>query len=197
MTATGALLTRSLLCAALLGTASTAFAQIYRWTDEQGRVHLTDRPPPGNAKQVRKSDAAAPGGENDAALPFALQVAAKNFPVTLYTAPSCAPCGLARSLLNSRGVPFREVSVVDQERRQALQAAAGDLSVPSVVVGASVQKGFEAGAYNELLDTAGYPRAGILPPRHQAEPKPAEPKGPTGADATEKAPAPVGPYTPR
>ena len=187
---------RSLLTAALLGAASTAGAQIYRWTDEQGQVHLTDRPPPGSAKQVRKSAVTTPGGESGEALPYALQVATKNFPVTLYTAPSCAPCGAARGLLNSRGVPFREVSVIDQERRQALQAAAGDLSVPSIVVGASVQKGFEASSYNELLDTAGYPRAGILPSRHQTEPQPAAPKPAGEAEAAEKAPA-AGPYAPR
>lgn len=197
MTATGALLSRSLLCAALTCAVGTVGAQIYRWKDEQGRIHLTDSPPPGSAKQVQKTEAGAPGAEGAETLPYALQVAAKNFPVTLYTAPNCTPCGSARSLLNTRGVPFREVSVVGQEQRQALEAAVGDLSVPSIVVGASTQKGFEPAAYNELLDNAGYPHAGILPPRHQAEPKPAAPKPAGNGEAAEQEPAPTGPYAPR
>jgi len=190
-------LTRSLLFAALMCAAGAAAAQIYRWTDEQGRVHLTDRPPPGSAKQIRETEGAPPGAAGGESLPYSLQVASRNFPVTLYTAPSCAPCGPARGLLNARGVPFREVSVIGQEQRQALQAAVGDLSVPSIVVGASVQKGFEAGAYDELLDNAGYPRAGILPPRHQAEPKPEAPKPAANGEPADKEPAPVGPYAPR
>jgi glutaredoxin len=190
---------RTVIFAVLLGAACAASAQLYRWTDDKGRVHLTDTPPPPTAKNVRSRSPAAPAasadGENQ---PYSLQVAAKNFPVTLFTAPDCAPCGTARSLLNARGVPFQEVSAVDQRQREQLQQAVGSLSVPSLRVGSSVQKGFEQGAYDSLLDSAGYPRAGILPPRHQVEPKPAPPKPASGdAQADEEPAARRGPYTPR
>jgi glutaredoxin len=199
---------RSLIFLTLLGASFAASAQLYRWTDEKGRVHITDTPPPAGAKGVRKdaseaaraADANANAGAN---LPYAVQLATKNAPVTLYTAPDCAPCGDARALLNARGVPFREISVVDEQQAEALKKAVGSLSVPSIRVGGSVQKGFEQGAYNGLLDSAGYPRAGILPPRNQAEPKPAPPAAPK--PAAEQADAgdeedtgrASGPYVPR
>jgi hypothetical protein len=34
-----------------------------------------------------------------------------------------------------------------------------------------VQKGFEDGTYHSLLDAAGYPVTGVLPPRNQAQPE--------------------------
>ncbi|HEX9182851.1 MAG TPA: glutaredoxin family protein [Burkholderiales bacterium] len=179
---------RAVIFAALLAAASAAGAQqLYRWIDAQGRVHVTDTPPPPTAKSaqtrtVSTGGAAQAPGES---LPYGVQLAAKNFPVTLYTAPECGPCGEARSLLNARGVPFREVLVTEEAQQQELQKAVGALAVPSIIVGGSVQKGFEQGAYHDLLDIAGYPKTGEVPARQQAAPKPA----PAPAAATEEAQA--------
>lgn len=189
---------RSVIFAVLLGAACAASAQLYRWTDDKGRVHVTDTPPPASAKNVRKRAVdTAPAAQSGADQPYAVQLAAKNYPVTLYTAPDCAPCGAARSLLNQRGVPFREISVTGEEASDQLRKAVGSLSVPSLVVGTSTQKGFEQGAYESMLDLAGYPRAGILPPRSQAEPQPAPPKPAAVGDAQPVEEAAPGPYTPR
>jgi glutaredoxin len=201
----GGFFVRSVIFAALLGAVCAASAQqLYRWTDDQGRVHVTDTPPPPAAKAAQKKQvapaSAAPA--ETAGLPYAVQLAAKDSPVTLYTAPDCAPCGEARSLLNGRGVPFREVLVVDESQQEELRKVAGALAVPSISVGGSVQKGFEEGAYHALLDIAGYPKTGQAPPRTQAEPKPAPAPAAaaTGEAQTkpgeEAEPAPSGPYAP-
>ena len=42
-----------LLCA--LPLASLAHAQLYKWTDAQGKVHYTDQPPTVNAETIRRS----------------------------------------------------------------------------------------------------------------------------------------------
>ncbi|MDH3318816.1 MAG: glutaredoxin family protein [Betaproteobacteria bacterium] len=186
---------RTVIFAVLLGAACAASAQLYRWTDDKGRVHVTDTPPPPSAKDVRKRAVDVTPAAASANQPYAVQLAAKNYPVTLYTAPECAPCGFARALLNQRGVPFREVSVSNEQQAEELKKSVGSLSVPAITVGTSVQKGFEQGAYHALLDNAGYPRTGILPPRSQAEPKPAPP-APSGDAPPAEEPA-VGPYTPR
>jgi len=191
---------RSFVFFALMSAALAASAQLYRWKDEQGRVHVTDTPPPASAKDVRERAAgAAPGSSSGENLPYAVQRAVASNPVTLYTGADCGPCGDARALLNARGVPFREVLVVDEKQSEELKKAVGSLSVPSLRVGSSVQKGFEAGLYQSMLDKAGYPRAGILPPRNQAAPKPQAKPAAAAAEGSEKeAPAePPGPYAPR
>jgi glutaredoxin len=191
---------RTVIFAVLLGAAFAASAQLYRWTDENGRVHVTDTPPPPSAKNVRKRAIdAAPDAGSDANLPYTLRVAVENYPITLYTAPDCRPCADARKLLNARGAPFKEVSVVGQAHTDELMKLVGSLSVPALTVGASVQKGFEESAYHAMLDNAGYPRAGVLPPRSQAEPKPAPAKPEAGeAPAVAESDAePRGPYAPR
>jgi glutaredoxin len=187
---------RACIVIVLALAASAASAQVYRWTDEQGRVHITDTPPPPGAKSVQKSRASG-AGAGEGSEPYALQMARKNAPVTLYTAPECEHCGSARTLLNARGVPFREVSVVDNKQIEELKNAVGGNTVPSIVVGSAVQQGFEETLYQSMLDAAGYPKTGILPPRAQTEPKsPADTQAKTEKPAAQAEPAPSGPYAP-
>jgi hypothetical protein len=86
-----------------------------------------------------------------------------------------------------------------------LKRVSGANEVPTLIVGASVHRGYEQGSYDALLDSAGYPKAGTLPPRAQAAPQP--PEGYLPPEAREKPiaepakpeppPAPAGPYSPK
>jgi glutaredoxin len=173
-----------------------ARAELYRWTDSSGRTHVTDTPPPPNAKSVKKEAAAM--AATAPAEPYALQQARKDYPVTLYSTPSCDPCNQARGLLNARGIPFAEVSVQDKERVEQLKKSAGTDMVPALLVGSDVLKGFNPADYNAALDTAGYPKAGVLKPRNQAPPAVASAdKPPAEAPKPEAQPEKLGPYAPK
>lgn len=190
---------RVLLAVILAGVSATAGAQLYRWTDEKGKVHFGDTPPPTSAREVQKK-AAVRGGDaktapGTAAEPFVLQQARRDYPITLYSTPGCEACDLARQLLNGRGLPFREVSVTTDQQIAELTNAVGSNSVPAMVVGPTVVKGFEEGAYQRALDAAGYPKPGMLPARAQAEPKSPDTKAAEQKPAAETPPAtPKGPY---
>ncbi len=170
-------------------------AQQYRWTDANGRVHYTDTPPPARAKDVEKKNlnAGKPGVGPE---PYALQVARKNAPVKLYTAPDCLVCNEARQMLNKRGIPFAEISITEAKQLEELKNLSGGTTVPVMLVGGSVERGYEAGAYNLSLDSAGYPKAGVLPPRDQPAPPP--PKPPVPPKPTEGSPpgSPAAPAAP-
>jgi glutaredoxin len=111
------------------------------------------------------------GGAIDASqMPYATQVAMKSNPVTLFTAPECGePCDQGRSLLGDRGIPYTERNAqASQADADAVMKAIGALQVPVLIVGSEALKGFEPGAWNGALDTAGYPRTkppGTLAPK--------------------------------
>jgi len=153
-----------LIAAAILLTAcADASGQAYRWVDKDGKVHYTQEPPPPGAKGVQKKTFRQ-GPVETSNLPYATQVAARNFPVALYTAPDCGePCDRARALLVKRTVPFKEVSVLSQNEVDELKRLSGKTDIPLLVVGAQVQAGFQEGAYNGLLDAAGYPSSSASP----------------------------------
>jgi glutaredoxin len=200
----------TLLAAALsAGAVSVLAQQLYRWTDEKGRVHVTDTPPPPSAKGVQKQKPAVSNTEPAGApqQPYELAQAIKDFPVTLYTSPICKePCAQARDALNKRGVPFKEVQVWEEDSNAELKRVTGSMEVPALVVGRSVHKGFQQSAFDALLDSARYPRTGILPARSQAAPKAPEEYVPPGqrlaAEPVKPEPPaeetrPSGPYAPR
>lgn len=149
---------RCALVAALL-TCSLASAQTtYQWIDpKSGTTVISDQPPPPGAKQIVKR---ASEESSEPQVPYATRQAAEKFPVSLYTSANCVEeCKLARDLLNGRGVPFSEKMLKTQEELQQLAAQLGsEAAVPSVQVGRQSFKGFEAGAWNNLLDLAGYPK---------------------------------------
>jgi len=156
-----------------------ASGQTYRWVDKEGRVHYTQTPPPPEAKNVQKKDFGGGGGGDTTNLPYATQLAAKNFPVTLYTAPECGTaCDQARTALVRRGVPFKEISVVAQKEYDELQRLMGKYQVPLLIVGSQMHAGFRDDLYAALLDTAGYPSSGPQLPlealRKMAAPEPSE-----------------------
>jgi glutaredoxin len=171
--------------------AAAAAAQLYRWVDKDGKVHYSDTPPPssaGKSSQLRSGGNVADSGT----MPYATQQAAKNHPVTIYTAENCKEaCADARKLLQGRGIPFREVAIADEKSREELKKVSGGEEVPVMTVGKSVTKGFGADAWHLALDAAGYPRSGPplaaqaekAAPAAKAEPAPDQPK--------------LGPYAPR
>jgi glutaredoxin len=150
----------AVLLAALFAT--SAAAQTYRWVDKDGKVHYSQTPPPpSQATKVEKRSAGGSMVESTQQLPYSTQQAAKNFPVTIYTAESCAdPCKEGRALLSQRGVPFREVAVTDEKSRAELTNVSGGDAVPVLVVGKQVTKGYLADVWHTALDSAGYPRSG-------------------------------------
>jgi len=179
------------VAAAILSTVCAgADSREDRCVDQDGRIHYTQTPPPPDAKGVqRKSFQHGPMGTVD--LPYATQVAAKNFPVTLYTLPDCGPfCDQARALLVKRAVPFREVSVVTQKDLDEVKRLSGKGDLPLLLVGTLVQTGFQESLFNGLLDSAGYPSS--VPPARIETLRKMDPAAPAPATAQGQSPEGAG-----
>jgi glutaredoxin len=149
---------------ALVVAAAAAQGQTYKWKDAAGVTHYSETPPAKGTAQVLRSEdrpAAAPS------LPYELARAMKLHPVTLYTTARCDACDQGRALLRARGIPFAEKTVNTAQDREQLQRAGGKDELPLLVVGNRPVTGFTAGAWNDALDAASYPRKTMLPPDYR------------------------------
>jgi len=176
---------------AALAVAGGAFAQaqVYRYTDTDGRTVYSDRPPSSDVKNLQTKKLGAnfistsePG--------YAAALAADRFPVTLYTFQCGDVCQNAESLLNRRGVPFTIVNVSEPDGQTRLQAVAPEGIAPVLTVGdKQVAKGYNEARWQAMLDEAGYPKT---PPQKRAAPvaRAAEPPPPTVQDGTRAVGAP-------
>jgi len=142
--------------------ACVAHAQeMYRWVDQQGKVHYGDRPPPAReVKDIQLRKFTAPSAEKT--LSSAMLQAMENFPVSIHVTANCTvPCKEGKDYLGKRGIPFEEINVVSNEEIAALRAllGGGDVVVPVLQVGGKTTRGFLESAWAGLLDAAGYPKS--------------------------------------
>ena len=149
---------------ALVVAAAAAHGQTYKWKDAAGVTHYSDTPPAKGTAQVLRPDSRP---EATPSLPYELARAVTLHPVTLYTTGRCDACDQGRALLRARGIPFAEKTVNTAEDREQLHRAGGKDELPLLVVGNRPVTGFAAGAWNEALDSASYPRKSVLPPGYR------------------------------
>lgn len=166
----------------LLTLSSLAVQAQYKWVAADGTVSYSDTPPPPEAHQVEKMrlQASTPGALDG--LPYTLKRLAIAQPVVLYTQIACAPCDAARSHLKKRGVPYTEQLIKTQADIAAMTKAAGDQSLPTILIGKNRLRGYLASELDAGLDAAGYPKTSMMPPGWQAPP----PRSPGAETATKK-----------
>jgi glutaredoxin len=166
-------------------------AQVYRYTDTDGRVVYSDRPPGGDVKNLQTKrmgsnfiSTSEPG--------YAAALAADRFPVTLYTFACGEVCQNAEALLNKRGVPFTIVNVSEREGQTRLMALTNESTAPVLTVGDKlVAKGYSESRWQAMLDEAGYPKTPAprrAPPAVRVTDVPVAAAAPEGTKAVGLAP---------
>lgn len=164
----------------LCSLTSHAAAQVYKWTDAQGRTHYSDIPPL-DAKNLTQKNAAGNIVETDA-LPFETKLAIEKNPVVLFSYKECGdPCAEAEAYMKSRGIPYTLKN--REEDKAELKSLTGDTQVPALIIGKQKAKvGFEQGGWSSALDAAGYPKSNPLKNLNKSPAK-AAPKAPPAAPA--------------
>jgi glutaredoxin len=140
---------------------TTAAAEIYKWVDDKGEMHISDSPPPGakspgemKVYKDRQEDnldtAPVPARKNEELRPS--YQTKKKADIVLYTTSWCPYCRKARDYLRSRGVDFIEYDIEkDKEaavRKRQLDNRGG---VPFAIINGRSISGFSASAYERAL----------------------------------------------
>ncbi len=148
--------TIAMLCTVLLIPVAHG-VKLYKWVDADGNVTYHDRPPPDEASYRVESKDFRVGGTSSAQ--SELGSVLEEYPVVLYTTPQCTSCDMARAYLDKRKVPFTDKNVEgDQELLKELKEKTGALTVPTIMVGSKIMKGYLESLLEGELDAAGYPK---------------------------------------
>ncbi|MBS1209870.1 MAG: hypothetical protein H6R19_2268 [Proteobacteria bacterium] len=133
-------------------------AEVYRWTDKDGKVHYSDAPPPEVDAQPRRLHDNNIGVDK---LPYETRKAAEKFPITLYLDENCKdPCSSARQWLQQRKLPFGEKVLKTKDDGEAFKQLTGkpQVFVPTLSIGSKFIEGFEPGEWSNAMTAAGYPK---------------------------------------
>jgi glutaredoxin len=161
-----------LMPAIVLACFASSGHALFKVVAPDGTVTYTDRPPPAAAGRPVPLGGGRDAGASDASsaltnLPLELRQVTARYPVTLYSSTDCAPCDSARRLLASRGIPYVERRVINEDDAEALNRLTGGRSVPTLTIGTQALRGFADSDWHSYLDAAGYPRESRLPRGYQ------------------------------
>jgi glutaredoxin len=146
-------LARLLLLLSVAGSVP-AGAEIYRWTDERGKVHFGSQKPSGvNSGRVETFQGGANvsfvggGGGGKAE-----ETAAK---VRMFTTQWCPVCKKAKAYLKKRGTSFEELDVEASRSAKAEFDRLGGKGVPVILVGKQRMDGFDPARMESMLADSG------------------------------------------
>ena len=157
------------VCAVIFLTGAT-FAEIYKWVDENGIIHLSDSPPQevvstgkteiiptetSDPQVIEKADKPIPkaNNKNVIATPSPKTLTRPKTPkVELYSTSWCVYCRKAREFFRSRGIAFVEYDIEkDKDAARRKNQLTDRRGVPFVVINGTGIYGYDQGAYIRAL----------------------------------------------
>jgi glutaredoxin len=138
------------LFGAALAPAALA-ADVYKWTDADGRTHFGDRPPEdATVQEIKIRSLEGPAEVETVAAKFVYGS------VVIYTTEWCGVCNQAKAHLKSRGVVFTEFDIEHNGLAKAEFKRLNGKGVPLILVGDKRMSGFSATRLDKLLQEGGW-----------------------------------------
>lgn len=139
-------MTRYLLI--LLLVVNPVAAEIYKWVDEEGRVHYSDTV--NTDKPVEKVEVTINSYKHVSyeTLPSNVYEPAKS--VIMYSTSWCGYCKKARNYFLSKDIPFKEFDIEKDRRAKRKYDTLGGQGVPVILVGKKRMNGFSIAGFNQI-----------------------------------------------
>jgi glutaredoxin len=141
----------------LLYSTLSASAGVYKWADEQGRIHYSDSPPA--EVKSNKVDIKINSIKGLAVVSsFTSRASAssdKIANVRIFTTPWCGYCKKAKTYLQTRKTPFEELDVEASDSAKAEYQSIGGRGVPVILVGNQRMDGYSEERLEWMLKSAG------------------------------------------
>lgn len=149
-------LVRPLLAGLIVLALVPAEAEIYRWTDAQGALHFSDKPPAQDrVERVRvpetNSFRAAPVEEPSAAQAEDRRPA-KAKSVVMFSAEWCGYCRQARRFFQANRIAFRERDIEKESAARREYDRLGGTGLPLILVGDRRLTGFSEASFRSYYD---------------------------------------------
>ena len=115
-------------------------AEIYKWTDESGRVHFGDKPK--DKDQAEQLSPKINSYESVSYESFTPAQGATSQRVIMYSAAWCGYCKQARQYFRRNGISFVEYDIEKNQNARRAYNAIGGNGVPVILVGSKRLNGF-------------------------------------------------------
>jgi glutaredoxin len=134
-------------------------AEVYKWTDSNGKVHYGDSPP--DTVITEKLDLKVNSYEGPAQVTDwskiirdkskASKASAPPSGIVMYSTSWCPHCKRARAYFAKRGVSYQDIDVEASASGQLAFSELGGGGVPLILVNGKAMRGFDQAAMDRLL----------------------------------------------
>lgn len=123
-------------------------AEIYRWTDESGRVHFGDAPK--DTVQAEKVVVEVNSYEHVELEEMEFFKAPESRRVTMYATSWCGYCKKARRYFQKNNISYVEYDIEKDEKARRMYDMLGGKGVPVILVGKRRMNGFSVGGFERI-----------------------------------------------
>jgi len=144
-----------LLVTLLICTSGLSMAEIYKWTDANGKVHFSDKPPINkNVETIDEQRLASRASSYTQAeikiLPIESSAYRKNQKLVMYSTSSCGYCAKARKYFAKQRIPFKEKNIETSEKYHREFKKIGGKGVPVILWGKNKMNGFSVEKFEKF-----------------------------------------------
>ncbi|MEW6981236.1 glutaredoxin domain-containing protein [Colwelliaceae bacterium 6471] len=133
----------------------TATAEIYKWTDENGKVHFSDKQPTNKDAETLDEQALASRYSSYAqvavkVLPYDASKNRKPDKLVIYTTTHCGYCAKARKYFAEKKIPYKEKNIETSKKYNREFKKFGGKGVPVLFWGKYKMTGFSVARFEKM-----------------------------------------------
>lgn len=130
----------------MLGMASSPLAGVYKWVDEQGNIHFSDRRPQSSDSEKLE----LPEINTYTGVTYDTSAFDSGKKVIMYSAEWCGVCKKAKRYFKKNRIPFTEYDIEKNAKAKQRYKQLGATGVPVILYGKQRMNGFSPGAFERI-----------------------------------------------
>lgn len=132
------------LVTALLVSTGSAMAGVYKWVDENGKVHFSDKPMSDKAKPMKL--------KSTNSVSFTRVESSYGRQLTIYTAEWCGYCTKAKKYMRSNNIVFREFDIEKSREGKKRYQRFNVKSIPLFTLNQEQMTGFSEARLLDMIE---------------------------------------------
>ena len=136
-----------ILIISLLLSASLSYAEVYKWTDTNGKVYFSDQKPESAEAELIKIEVVTYTN-----VTFDNSNADVGVEVVMYSTEWCGYCKKARKYFRSNNITFTEYDIEKDAKANRRHKEMGARGVPVILVGKKRMNGFSEAGFERIYN---------------------------------------------
>jgi glutaredoxin len=139
-----------ILFVSILLIAGPVSAEIYKWTDDKGHIHYSDKKPENQEVTEVEFKITTYDTVSYETVSYDTSKVDTKKNVVMFSASWCGACKKAKTYFRRNGIPFTEYDIEKGTRAKMLYKELGATGVPVIIVGRKRMNGFTEAGFKRI-----------------------------------------------